>query len=100
MNTRGLLVFGINPLQRVHSDSEGNRFFQGLLTKLRAMPGVEAVTLMGNRIGSGWSNNTGARVDGQSPLGVDKFAPMRWNIVGSDYFHTLGIPVLVRPRFQ
>jgi predicted permease len=100
MNTRGLLVFGISPLQRVHSDSEGNRFYQGLLTKLRSVPGVESVTLMGNRIGSGWSNNTGARVDGQSPLGANAFAPMRWNIVGSDYFHTLGIPVLLGRDFN
>jgi predicted permease len=100
MNTRGLLVFGINPLQRVHSDSEGNRFFLGLLTKLRAMPGVESVTLMSNRIGSGWSNNTGARVDGQAPLGANAFAPMRWNIVGPDYFHTLGIPVLLGREFN
>jgi len=100
MNTRGLLVFGISPLQRVHSDSEGNRFFQGLLTKLRAMPGVESATLMGNRIGSGWSNNTGARVDGQPPLGTNAFAPMRWNLVGSDYFRTLGIPVKLGRDFN
>ena len=48
---------------------------------------------MGNRIGSGWSNNAGAMVDGHSALGQNTFAPMRWNIVGSDYFHTLGTPV-------
>jgi len=95
MNTRGLLVFGISPLQRVHSDSEAYRFYGGLLTKLRSVPGVESVTLMGNRIGSGWSNNTGVRVDGQSPLGNDTFASVRWNIVGSDYFHTLGIPIVL-----
>jgi len=100
MNTRGLLVFGVNPLQRVHSDSETNRFFLGLLTKLRSLPGVESATLMGNRIGSGWSNNTGASVDGQPPLGANAFAPMRWNVVGSDYFHTLGIPVLLGRDFN
>ena len=100
MNTRGLLVFGISPLQRVHTDSESNRFFFGLLTKLRSVPGVEAVTLMGNRIGTGWSNNTGTSVDGQSPLGNNTFAPMRWNIVGSDYFHTLGIPIVLGRDFN
>ena len=100
MNTRGLLVFGISPLQRARTDSETNRFFQGLLTKVRAMPGVESATVMGNRIGSGWSNNTGAQVDGESPLGTEKFAPMRWNLVGSDYFHTLGTPVLLGRDFN
>ena len=100
MNTRGLLVFGVSPLQRVHSDSETNRFFLGLLTKLRAVPGVQSATLMSNRIGSGWSNNTGARVDGQPALGANAFAPMRWNTAGSDYFHTLGIPVILGRDFN
>jgi predicted permease len=61
---------------------------------------VESVTLMSNRIGSGWSNNTGARVDGQPPRRNNAFAPMRWNIVGSDYFHTLGVPVLLGRDFN
>jgi predicted permease len=100
LNTRGLLVFGISPLQRVHSDSEANSFYLGLLNRLRALPGVDAVTLMGNRIGSGWSNNTGARVDGRPALGDNTFAPMRWNIVGSDYFHTLGTAVLLGRDFN
>ena len=100
MNTHGLMVFGVSPLQRVHSDSEGNRFYLGLLTSLRALPGVEAVTLMSNRIGSGWSNNTGAAVDGHAALGTNTFAPMRWNIVGPDYFHTLGTPVLLGRDFN
>jgi predicted permease len=100
MNTRGLLVFGVSPLQRVHSDSETNRFFLGLLTKLRSVPGVESATVMSNRIGSGWSNNTGASVDGHAALGPNTFAPMRWNIVGSDYFHTLGVLVLLGRDFN
>jgi predicted permease len=99
LKARGLMVFGISPLQRVHTDSEGNRFFLGLLTRLRALPGVEAVTLMGNRIGSGWSNNTRAVVDGQPIVGAT-FSPMRWNIVGSDYFHTLGTPVSLGRDFN
>jgi len=87
-------------LQRVHSDSEANAFFEGLLTKLRSVSGVEAVTLMRYRVGSGWSNNAGVRVDGQSPLGNDTFAPVRWNIVGSAYFHTLGIPIVLGRDFN
>ena len=99
MKTDGLFVFGISPLQRVHSDDEAIRFYQGLLTRLRAVPGVVSATLMGNRIGSGWSNNTGAFVDGKPPY-VDKFAPMRWNLVGPDYFHVLGTPILLGRDFN
>src|SRR5258708_17785717 len=47
---------------------------------------------MQNRIGSGWSNNMNATVDGKNPLGA-KFAPMRWNAVGAEYFRTRGTPI-------
>jgi predicted permease len=53
---------------------------------------------MSNRIGSGWSNNTGAVVDGKPP-DVKGFAPMRWNAVGPDYFHVLGTPLLLGRDF-
>ena len=93
--TTGLLVFGLNPQLKTGSSKEAIRFYQDLLVKLRALPGVESVTLMGNRIGSGWSNNTGAIVDGGDPRsvsGTDSNA-MRWNDVGPNYFTTLGIPI-------
>jgi predicted permease len=86
-------------LQRVHSEAESVRFFRELLARLRAVPGVESVTTLSNRIGSGWSNNTGASVDGKSPLG-DKFAPMRWNIAGPDYFHVFGTPIVLGRDFN
>ncbi len=92
--TSGLLVFGLNPQVKTHSTPQTIRFYQDLLTKLRALPGIESATLMGNRIGSGWSNNTDALVDGRDPrtAGVQSNM-MRWNDVGSDYFGTLGIPI-------
>jgi predicted permease len=99
MRTPGLLVFGVSPLQRVHSDGESIRFYQGLLTHLRVLPGVESATLMQNRIGSGWSNNSGAIVDGEEPK-VSGTTTMRWNSVGPDYFHTLGTPILLGRDFS
>lgn len=53
LRTSGLLVFGLNPQLKAQSDSQASRFFDGLLEKLHALPGVESVTLMENRIGSG-----------------------------------------------
>ena len=93
----GLLVFGMTPPQSVRGDAAVVRFYQMMLARLRTIPGVESVTLMGNRLGSGWSNNTGAVVDGHPP--GEKFSPMRWNDVGSDYFRVLGIPLLVGRDF-
>ncbi len=93
LDPQGLLVFGISPPQTLRSDAEVRQFYQSLMDRLRALPGVESATLMGNRIGSGWSNNTGAFVDGAVPAGL-QFASMRWNSVGPDYFHVLKIHIL------
>src|SRR5262249_43085404 len=90
----GLLVFGVTPPQSVRGDEATARFYQSLTTRLRTLPGVESATLMSNRIGSGWSNNTGAMVDHKKP-DTNGFSPMRWNAVGPDYFHVLGIPILL-----
>jgi predicted permease len=53
---------------------------------------------MSNRIGSGWSNNDAATVDGKRP-GDGSSAPMRWNSVGSHYFQVLGVPMLLGRDF-
>jgi predicted permease len=89
-------VFGINPQLRTSSNLETIRFFQSLLNRLQSLPGVEAVTLMGNRIGSGWSNNTTAVIDGKpaDAAGANRSTSMRWNTVGPNYFTTLGAPIL------
>ncbi|MGH9628501.1 MAG: FtsX-like permease family protein [Bryobacteraceae bacterium] len=92
MRAAGLLVFGISPQQRAQSHPETVRFYEGFLNPLREVPGVESVTLTENRIGSGWSNNTGVFVDGRNPQG-DRSSPVRWNSVGPDSF-TLGTPIL------
>lgn len=100
--TSGLLVFGLDPQFKADSTNEAIRFYQDLLGKLRALPGVESATLMDNRIGSGWSSNTGAIVDGRDPrstTGADSNA-MRWNAVGSDYFGTLGVPIRLGREFN
>lgn len=94
MRTQGLLVFGINP-QGLHSSQETIQFYQTLMARLRPLPGVESVSLVGNRPGEGWSNNDAAVVDGASPhFTTGTFAPLRGNNVGPDFFHVMGIPVL------
>jgi len=90
IRTEGLAAFGINPQQKVPSDQDAIRFYEKLLERMRSLPGVQSATLAHNRPGSGWSSNTGGiLIDGTSPTG-DRPASMRWNMVGPDYFHTIG----------
>lgn len=87
----GLLVFGITP-QKTADSAQNIQFYRTLLDRLRTLPGVESATVLGNRLGSGWSDNNSAVVDGVQFRFSD--APLRSNFVGPDYFHMLRVPVL------
>jgi hypothetical protein len=63
--TRGLVVFGVSP--HIVSVPQGRAFYQELIGKLRALPGVESVTIMEERLGSWWSDNSDMTVDGKLP---------------------------------
>lgn len=91
----GLLVFGIHS-QQAHTKEESIAFFVNLQQRLRTVPGVESVSLVSNRPGSGWSNNNaGILVDGHKPNGIEpEQAEYRGNIVGADYFRTMGVQVV------
>jgi predicted permease len=90
LKSDGLLVFGLSPQLGTAKDEKKIAFYTSVLSKLRSIPGVLSVTLMGNRIGSGWSNNTNTILDGKRAGGEDI---MRWNSVGADFFTTLGVPL-------
>jgi predicted permease len=91
----GLLVFGVHP-QHIHTKEESIAFLVALQQRLRAIPGVESVSMVANRPGSGWSdNNGGVLVDGHKPNGFEpEQANYRSNTVGPDYFRTMGVQVV------
>jgi predicted permease len=93
MRTAGLLVFGVTPQSNIHSDSDAVRFHTALLERMRALPGVDSVTITQVRIGSRGSDNDGVLVDGRNPLPDRPFAGVRVNFVGSAFLRTLGIPL-------
>jgi predicted permease len=95
--TSGLLVFGISP--QMPDQAKTATFYRDLIVKLQTVPQVKSVTLTGNRIASGWSNNYDAIVDGQTPKNVDSTS-LRWNSAGPDFFTTLGVPLLAGRDFQ
>src|SRR5689334_15682820 len=85
----GLVVLGINPPSTLKSDAEVVQFYTALLDRLRTLRGIEGATLMENRLGNGWSNNTAVRLDGADP-NPGKFSPIRWNAVAPNFFLVLG----------
>jgi predicted permease len=90
MKAQSVLAFGVHPIGQL-SHQESTAFYENLIERLGRIPGVESVTLALNRPGTGWSDNNGLTIDGRS-IQSDE---LRSNIVGSDFFKTLGIPVIV-----
>ena len=93
MRVDGLVVFGVKP--NIPSIPEGRIFYRNLLNKLRPLPGVESVTLMEERLGNWWSNNSDMMVDGRLPAVANGASrTVRSNVVGPEFFTTLGVPIL------
>ncbi|HKW19655.1 MAG TPA: ABC transporter permease [Terriglobales bacterium] len=94
MSADRLLVFDLNP-QGLANQVQALSFYQRLLDRVKAVPGVHAVSLVRTRPGSGWEMTGGITVDG---VDMRSDAPphvsVRHSFVGPDFFHTLGIPVL------
>ena len=86
IETRGLLVFGVTPQGGI----DGHVFYRQLIARLRQLPGVESAAIVGNRPGSGWSDNNDLMLDGVERQDV----PLRSNNVGPGFFHTMGVPIL------
>ena len=94
MQADKLLVFDVNP-QGLSDNKQAYLFYQRLLERARAVPGVAAVSLVNTRPGSGWETSGGITLDG---VDMRSDAPPHVSVfneaVGPDFFSTLGIPVL------
>jgi predicted permease len=98
MRIDGLVVFGVKP--DIPSVPAGIAFYQNLMSKLRILPGVESVTIMEERIGSWWSDNSAMMVDGRMPQVTNGGSDtVRSNVAGPDFFTTLGVPILAGRDF-
>ncbi len=87
-----VLAVGVHPAGAL-PNAEKLAFYRRLQENLRALPGVESLTLASERPGSGWSdNNLLVLDDRQYPWDGSKNI-IRSNNVSGEFFETLGIPV-------
>lgn len=94
IRTQGLVIFGVTPTG-MQSNAQTVQFYQNLLDKLRVLPGVESATVVENAPGKQVSDNNGLVLDGVIQHGrTQKYAMLRTNTVGPDFFHVLGIPIV------
>jgi predicted permease len=93
MRAESVLAFGVHPLGSL-AYAEKLAFYRQLTERLRAIPGVESITMAGNRPGSGWADNNDLTVDGRHYPWDGGKNLLRSNDAGPDFFETLGIPLL------
>ncbi|HTV07180.1 MAG TPA: ABC transporter permease [Acidobacteriaceae bacterium] len=93
MNAQSVLAFGVHPLGTLSHD-QSIAFYNQLEQRLRALPGVNSVTLALYRPGGGWSDDSNAVVDGHTIPANSMADMLQTNEVGADFFKTLEIPIL------
>jgi len=94
MDANQLLIFDLFP--QGPNDVQAWSFYNELLGRIKGSPGVEAVSMAQWRPGSGALRSGGANLDGKQLLEISGArAEIYENSVGADFFHTMGIPVLM-----
>ncbi len=93
-----VITFGISPELNGYKTEQSVALFERLEDALKALPGVTAVSAGTVPLlsGSNWGNSV--RVQGFE-AGPDTDTGSRFNITATDYFRTLGVPLLAGREF-
>jgi predicted permease len=94
-----LLSFQLNPALSGYDDARGQIFYEQLLDRLRAAPGITSASLAAVSLLSGDEWDSSVAVEGhQAKDGEDMQAFM--NALSPDYFKTMKIPILEGRDFR
>ena len=85
------------PLGRYQNEAQIVRFYQNIERELNALPGVRVASVGGNLPLDGWDIGQGFHVIGEPEPDKANTPSAHYQMIGSRYFETLGIP-LVRGR--
>ncbi len=96
-NTQDLLLFQIDPTQDGYSGPRLAAFYQELARRLESAPGVRSVSLSFHRLLSGAISSADVKIPGYTLKPGEKSNDLQTylNGVGSRFFETMGIPVLL-----
>jgi predicted permease len=93
MQADRVLAFGAHPVG-AQDNAQKLVFYQQLMQRVSALPGVRSVTVAANRPGSGWTDNNPLTLDGRTWPWDNGKNMLRSNEVGPQFFETLEIPIL------
>jgi predicted permease len=88
-----VLMAGIDLFPNGYTDAEGNRFYEALLDKARALPGVRAAALARRPpLNLGGGSTYPVAVEGYQASPTEDMA-VEYNCISPDYFRVMQIPV-------
>jgi len=99
MATENIVAFGISPELNGYEPERSKALFQRAEEELAAIPGVTGVTAAMIPVLSGSNWGTDVRVEGFE-CGPDTDCNGRFNIVGTGFFSTLGMPLVAGREFE
>ncbi len=96
---RGIMAIELNLSLSGHDEPRGRAFYDELLERVRGLPGSESATLARViPLGFTW-DQTRVRVPASDPAAEETGIPVGFNIVATDYFETLRMPLLAGRGF-
>jgi predicted permease len=103
-SARNVAILTLNDLQSEgdrHTEAQGRALYANIREKVAQLPGVESITLA-DIFPLGWSGNSGSDhvQAGDVPASPDHAESIGSGNVDSNYFSTVGIPVLAGRVFQ
>lgn len=91
---RHMLIMNIDPHEIGYNEEQGRQFYTELLTRVRALPGVQSAAVAAT-IPTGEVQNGGPIVIEGQPVDPGTSGPSAgYNFVSTGYFQTMGIPLL------
>ncbi len=94
-NTRNMLAVDLwLPPTRFARLQDRAPFFQGVLERVRALPGVEAAAFVADLPLNGGTDSEGFHIVGRPDPAPDRWHSSGFNIATSSYFQMMGIPIL------
>jgi predicted permease len=93
-----MLIARLDPTSAGYKGEEIGRVSQRILESIRQIPGVTVASYSDNGLFGGRESATHVRIQGFHPV-TREDAMARFDQVGPDYFHTVGIPILLGRDF-
>ena len=93
-----VLLASINPSLNGYSPEKSRAFYDELLTRSRALPGVSAASLATDSLITGGWDQIGLVIEGYTPRQGERMS-CDMHAISTDYFKTLGIPLIAGRDF-